>query len=184
MLETDCVLFCVCPRLCSCALCCTHRQQRRARQWCWGAGQSQGIPTAPLVLLGHPALLHLYRWPSHMLVPSLSFPFHLLLSCCNTHLFLPPLKDAPMLHTLTLNLACNNMGNSGAQALAGLRDAKVPHLHHLGCWAVPGGDPCSPLFSHFRGRLTISGPCCGPSWIIEKGSSGQGAPQPVHSLIR
>ena len=42
---------------------------------------------------------------------------------------LAALKDAPSLHTLSLDLRGNNVGGSGAQALAALKDA--PSLHTL-----------------------------------------------------
>ena len=41
------------------------------------------------------------------------------------------LKDAPALHTLHLYLGHNHVGENGAQALAGLKEAPVLHTLHL-----------------------------------------------------
>ena len=42
------------------------------------------------------------------------------------------LKEAPSLHTLTLHLGSNSIGDGGAQALAALKEA--PSLHTLGLY--------------------------------------------------
>ena len=44
---------------------------------------------------------------------------------------LAALKDAPSLHTLSLDLCENSVGESGAQALAALKDAASLHTLSL-----------------------------------------------------
>ena len=44
------------------------------------------------------------------------------------------LKNAAALHTLTLNLWHNNVGDSGAEALAGLKNAATLHTLTLNLW--------------------------------------------------
>ena len=50
---------------------------------------------------------------------------------------LAALKEAPSLHTLTLNLQNNSVGDSGAQALAALKESPLLHTLTLTTYSDP-----------------------------------------------